>query len=76
MKARFCQDCGTTAKPKKRTPGSFCIELLLWVFFILPGLIYSLWRLSARHPVCRLCGSPRLIPAHSPAALEQGTNNR
>lgn len=78
MKTRFCRTCGEIAKPKKKTPGSFWIECLLWLFFILPGLIYSIWRLSTRHPVCRHCGSWMIIPPQSPAAMRarRGASDR
>lgn len=69
MRAQFCRDCGAIAKPKKKTPGSFALELVLWLLLFFPGFIYSLWRLSGRHPVCRLCGSSEIIPTHSPVAL-------
>ena len=87
MKRQFCRDCETVAKPKKRTPGSLWLELFLWIFLIVPGFIYSLWRLSGRHPVCRACGSRRIIPTSTPQAARaiaaedatvgfQGANDR
>ncbi|MCE5185066.1 MAG: YqaE/Pmp3 family membrane protein [Planctomycetaceae bacterium] len=57
-------------KPKKVTRGSFFIEILLWLFFLLPGLIYSIWRLSSRSVVCRSCGSPNLVPLDSPVGMQ------
>jgi hypothetical protein len=49
------------------TKGSFLIEFLLWVCFIVPGLIYSIWRLGTRHKGCPSCGGP-MIPVDSPVA--------
>ena len=49
----YCVTCGTTGRPKRVTRGSLLIELVLWLCFIVPGLIYSLWRLSTRHTACR-----------------------
>ena len=40
----YCPHCGVTGMPRKVTKGSFGIELILWLFFLLPGLIYSVWR--------------------------------
>jgi hypothetical protein len=41
----------------------------LWLAFILPGLVYSVWRHNKRHDACPKCGSAALIPADSPKAL-------
>jgi hypothetical protein len=49
---KFCPNCGTIGKPKKKTKGSFAIEVLLWLCFLIPGLIYSLWRMTSKVPVC------------------------
>lgn len=65
----YCRTCGNLGKARKRTPGSLLIELLLWILLIVPGLIYSIWRLSARHRVCRSCGFRQIIPETSPAAI-------
>lgn len=62
----ICSSCGTTGIPQSDTPGSFLIELLLWCFFLLPGLIYSIWRLSARKQVCPSCKGSGMIPLNSP----------
>ena len=62
----ICTVCGSSEKPKVSTPGSFFIELVLWLAFIVPGLLYSIWRLSKRHKVCAVCGSALLVPVSSP----------
>jgi RNA polymerase subunit RPABC4/transcription elongation factor Spt4 len=66
MSASICPACGTQGRPKKRTRGSIWIELVLWLCFIVPGLIYSVWRLTTRESVCPGCGSPGMIPLGSP----------
>jgi hypothetical protein len=63
---QVCKQCGTSAEPTSDTPGSILIELVLWLCFIVPGLIYSLWRHSKRRDVCRACHSPDLVPRDSP----------
>ena len=50
--------------------GSVWTELLLWLFFLLPGLFYSIWRLSTRYQGCPSCGMEGMIPANSPRAVE------
>lgn len=61
-----CTACGTKGVPRRTTPGSFLIELFLWCCFLVPGLIYSLWRLSSRKAVCSACGGAQLVPPDSP----------
>jgi hypothetical protein len=65
-----CTVCGFTGAPTKTISGSFGVELLLWCFFLLPGMIYSIWRLSSKHPMCPSCGKDAMIPASTPAGAE------
>jgi ribosomal protein L37E len=73
MKKIICATCGTQAEPIRQTRGSIWIELALWLLFLVPGLLYSLWRLTTKHTVCRQCGSTEIVPVTSPrgAALSQ-----
>jgi hypothetical protein len=64
----YCQNCGTVAKAKKRVKGSFGIEVILWICFLIPGMIYSVWRLTSKEQVCPECGAPNMIPLTSPKA--------
>jgi hypothetical protein len=66
----YCPHCGHIGIPKIETPGTFAVELLLWVCFLLPGLAYTLWRLARRRPVCPRCGTPHMIPRDTPRAVE------
>lgn len=63
---QVCKQCGTVDEPATETPGSFAIELILWLCFLVPGLIYSFWRLSRKHAVCRACGSREIVPLDTP----------
>jgi hypothetical protein len=65
---RRCQNCGAIAKPRTRVKGSFFIELILWLCFLIPGIIYSIWRLTTKEQVCPRCGAPNMIPIDSPMA--------
>ncbi|WWQ13006.1 hypothetical protein PQ43W_60 [Ralstonia phage PQ43W] len=62
----ICKCCGKVARPRTETPGSLLIEIFLWCWFLVPGLIYTLWRMSKKHKVCRTCGSRDLVPRSSP----------
>lgn len=66
---KHCLTCGNEATAETKTPGSLMIEVVLWLCFIVPGLIYSIWRMSSRTDVCAVCGSNQIIPTDSPAAV-------
>ena len=66
MSQLICPNCGNIGSPKTVTEGSILIELVLWICFIIPGVIYSLWRLTTRHKACSSCGAANLIPLDSP----------
>ena len=63
-----CTQCGHVGWPTKVTKGHFLIEVLLWLCFLIPGIIYSVWRLTSRHDACPMCGNPHMIPKNSPMA--------
>jgi hypothetical protein len=71
---KLCTSCGKIASPALHTRGSFGIEIILWLCLILPGILYSLWRLSSRIEVCAACGSANIIPVNSPAAEKIAMN--
>ena len=67
MKKKFiCNQCGFIEYPQKKVRGSFWIEIILWLSFIIPGLIYTIWRLTTKQLVCSNCGNATMIPLDSP----------
>jgi hypothetical protein len=61
-----CSSCGAVSVPKRGNKGSFGVELVLWLFFIVPGLIYSLWRQANEERRCRACNGTSMVPLDSP----------
>lgn len=61
-----CKQCGHVGPSKRVTKGNIGIEIILWLCFIIPGVIYSIWRLSSRYDACTSCGAKELIPTGSP----------
>ena len=45
--------------------GSHVLEKMLWCFLILPGIIYSTWRLITKENVCPTCSSFAVFPINS-----------
>lgn len=75
-----CTRCGHHGPAKTVVPGSFVLELFLWLCWILPGLFYSIWRAGNKRPGCTACGSTDVIPEATAAAQavirEQATAHR
>lgn len=69
-KKMHCLTCGTEDTVARVRRGNVAIEIILWILFIIPGLIYSLWRINSRHDACRACASTVLVPIKSPAAAQ------
>lgn len=65
-----CPSCLYRGKPKTVTKGNFGVEVMLWLFFLLPGLIYSVWRVSNKYKACPKCGNTGMIPEDSIAAKQ------
>ena len=51
-----CPNCKNKFARKKRyAKGSFLIELFLWCCFVVPGLVYSIWRQCSYYYGCPYC---------------------
>lgn len=67
----YCPACGAVNDGQRHVPGSILIELVLWLCFLIPGLIYSIWRHAASKKACTVCKSAGLIPVKSPRARRE-----
>jgi len=65
---KHCLDCGYVGPSEQYAPGKRLTEVRLWFFFLVPGMIYSLWRFFARYDGCANCASQRIVPVDSPVA--------
>lgn len=65
----ICSDCGTVGSVKTVTPGGCLVEIVLWAFFLVPGLIYTIWRRTSRKKVCAKCGGSTLLPLDTPGGI-------
>jgi len=73
---QLCTQCGTVGFMKQYTKGSMLTEIVLWLFFLLPGLIYSLWRATTNYWGCPQCASPNVIRINSPNAQKFFTETK
>lgn len=62
----ICENCGTVGYPKQGIRGSFILEVFLWIIFLIPGILYSIYRRIGVGKVCKRCKSSDLVPVDSP----------
>ena len=65
-----CMQCGADAPPNQNPKGSLLIEIVLWLFLIVPGVIYSIWRRTRVPKTCSVCNSTSVVPKDTPAAIQ------
>jgi hypothetical protein len=66
----YCPACGAVGLARLERKGSGFMNLALLLFFIIPGILYWVWRQTNRAEVCVNCSQRGLIPANSPRAME------
>lgn len=66
----ICLVCGGQRAPVLARRGNIYIEILLWLCYIIPGVMYTLWRTVRRHEVCPDCRNPSIVKTTSPQAFE------
>ena len=76
MSQGLCTSCGYIGETETITKGSTDTEIILWFCFLIPGLIYSIWRFRSRYEECPICDQATIIPADSPEAQQIIRENR
>ncbi len=61
-----CTTCGFVGKPVTITKGSIWLEIILWLALLVPGIVYSIWRLSTRYKGCPESKKDTMIPVDTP----------
>lgn len=65
--ALICKQCGTAHQGERVLPGNGWIEFVLYIAYVFPGIIYSIWRRSKKQtPTCAACGSRELVGLDTP----------
>lgn len=68
-KRKLCSHCGHVGYSVTRVEGSLGIEILLWLCLAVPGIIYTIWRLTTRSQRCPVCDVDLpMLPIQSPRA--------
>ncbi|MBK8568553.1 MAG: hypothetical protein IPN81_00440 [Nitrosomonadales bacterium] len=76
MSQGLCISCGYVGRMETITKVSTDTETILWFCFLIPGLIYSIWRFHSRHEECPICDQATIIPADSSEAQKIIRKNR
>lgn len=69
-KTYLCMECGSQLSPIEVNRGSWLIEIVLWLCYILPGVIYSIWRRVRKKEICRKCRMPSVERTNSERVLK------
>lgn len=61
-----CTTCGTMFnRPKIVKPGHWLITVVLVFFYIIPAVIFEVWRTAKERKCCPSCGAATVIPSAS-----------
>lgn len=62
----ICKNCGHIGNREYFMKGHFLIEIFLWLIFLAPGIIYSIWRYVTQYPGCPKCKQDTMLSVTSP----------
>ena len=65
----ICMECGCQRDPIIAKRGFLVIEIFMWFLYILPGVIYSIWRRVRTQEVCPKCQTPSIVLMSSSRAM-------
>ena len=68
-KQYVCMECGCQRDPIDVKRGLLVIEIFLWLLYILPGVIYSIWRRMRTQQICSKCRNPSVVLTSSSRAM-------
>ncbi len=65
----LCMECGCQRDPIQAKRGFLVVELFMWLLYILPGVIYSIWRRVRTQQICSNCRTPSIVLTSSSRAM-------
>ena len=60
-KKYVCMECSCQRDPIWVKRGWLIVEIVMWLLYILPGVIYSIWRRVRKQQVCPNCLNPAMV---------------
>jgi len=71
MAKMICRNCETISEPKIIPVGNVAIEIILWLFLLIPGIIYSIFvRSRPDKLLCPSCNQDAMIDPYSPVGQQ------
>lgn len=67
MKKKYCPTCSSINRPF--VGGSIWITIIGLFLYVLPGILYEVWRNSPAQLRCGFCHAKGVIPVSSPRAM-------
>lgn len=64
MSKLVCNNCKNISE-QGLMKGNGWIEIILWLAYVIPGVIYSIWRRTGEKTVCLYCKKDKLVPVKS-----------
>ena len=61
---KVCPNCGHIGRATVK--GSLIMEIILWLCFLLPGFIYTMWRTTQSRTTCPKCKESGMVSVKSP----------
>jgi hypothetical protein len=68
--SKICSNCGSLNSDTTKEDGSTLITIILLICYIIPGIIYFLWRGSTKRIICKNCKNSTIIDAKTPLGKE------
>lgn len=65
-----CKNCEEVGGVTTKLLGTGWVEAVLYLFYIAPGIIFSVWRRKGAKQVCSACGSDQLVAAKTRAGKQ------
>jgi hypothetical protein len=63
---KVCVNCGHVGVPDNAAPGSFAMEVYTFFVSFNYGMLFSMWRDSAKYEACSACKADAMIPLDTP----------
>ncbi|MFZ4125321.1 MAG: hypothetical protein ACOYJ2_04535 [Rickettsiales bacterium] len=65
MALYICKHCGYEGEAKRQKRGSRGVEIFLWSTLLLPGPLYTIWRMTGKSKECPNCERQGFVKSSS-----------
>jgi hypothetical protein len=65
MAKYICKHCGYEGEAKRQKRGSRGVEIFLWTVLLIPGPLYTIWRMTGKSKECPNCERQGFVKSSS-----------